>query len=228
MRYNTPTRTYWRTGASFLAICARYPAMQDRAFDDDRVMDLVEQSLARPSEERESYLRTECGGDTNLFEKVWHYVQWEQRMGGFLMDALCPDSSEGHFKPGDVLDGRFRILSEVAEGGMGVVYEAVDEKLDRRIAIKCAKPGYRTRLSPEVRNAREISHPNVCRIFEIHTAATEQGEVDFLAMEFLDGETLAERFHSRERPEKDPLPIARQLCAGLAEAHRHQVVHGDL
>ena len=111
---------------------------------------------------------------------------------------------------------------------MGIVYEAVDEKLERRIALKCAKIGFRKRLPPEVRNASEISHPNVCKIFEIHTASTQQGEIDFLTMEFLDGATLAERLSGGPLPQEEARTIALQLCAGLAEAHRNRVIHGDL
>src|SRR5262249_22258572 len=71
-------------------------------------------------------------------------------------------------------------------------------------------------------------HPNVCKIFEIHTATTELGKIDFLTMEFLDGETLAERLRWGKPTEPDARLIARQLCAGLAEAHRVGVIHGDL
>ncbi len=150
-------------------------------------------------------------------------------MNGFLLDPLYPAASNEHpFEPGELLDGRFRIVREIAQGGMGIVYEALDEKLQRRIALKCAKTGFRKRLPPEVRNATEISHPNVCKIFEIHTASTPQGEIDFITMEFLDGETLADRLTRGPLPEKEARAIALQLCAGLAEAHRNQVIHGDL
>ena len=120
-------------------------------------------------------------------------------MGRFLLDPVYiltreddaeSDAEEDGFEPGELLENRFRVLREVAQGGMGIVYEAVDEKLDRRIAIKCAKSGFRKRLPPEVRHASEVSHPNVCKIFEIHTARTSSGEVDFVTMEYLDGETL--------------------------------------
>ena len=134
----------------------------------------------------------------------------------------------GLFIPDELIGGRFRILREVAHGGMGIVYEAVDEKLDRHIAIKCAKRGFGQWLSPEVRHAREVSHPNVCKIFEIHTASTAQGKRDFITMEYLDGETLTARL-SRDRPSHaETMAIAKQICAGLAAAHRHNVIHGDL
>ena len=203
--------------------------MPAKAHDDDLVMNLVELALTQPAHERESYIQGACGGDKELFDQVWHYVQWEERMNGFLLEPLYPVASNEHpFEPGELLDQRFRIVREVAQGGMGVVYEATDEKLQRRIALKCAKIGFRKRLPPEVRNATAISHPNVCKIFEIHTASTSQGEIDFLTMEFLEGETLAERLQRAPLPQEEARNIARQLCSGLAEAHRNQVIHGDL
>jgi tetratricopeptide (TPR) repeat protein/TolB-like protein len=150
-------------------------------------------------------------------------------MQGFLLEPLYqPLVVEHPFQPDDVLDGRFRIESEIAQGGMGIVYVAWDQKLERRIAIKCAKTGFRKRLPPEVRHAQEISHPNVCKIFEIHTAQTSAGEMDFVTMEYLEGETLAERLKRGAVPEPEARSIAVQLCSGLAAAHSQGVIHGDL
>ena len=203
--------------------------MISRAEDDDLVMSLVELALTRSATDREAYLREACEGDSELFEQVWRYVEWEERMKGFLLDPLYPALSYEHpFEPGELLDDRFRIVREVAQGGMGVVYEAFDEKLQRRIALKCAKAGFRKRLPPEVRNATAISHPNVCKTFEIHSASTRQGEIDFLTMEFLEGETLADRVARGPIAADEARAIALQLCAGLAEAHRNGVIHGDL
>src|SRR5215472_8334375 len=112
-------------------------AMPDEAQDDDLVMSLVDLALARPEGEREAYLRSACEQNPELFAEVWKYVQWDQRMKGFLLDPVCPPLDERRFQPGELLDGRFRIVREVAQGGMGVVYEVWDEKLDRRIAVKC-------------------------------------------------------------------------------------------
>ena len=201
----------------------------DKTQADDLVMNVVELALACPIGEREAYLRSACALDAVLFHQAWNYVQWEQRMNGFLLDPLYPPvCSEHPFEAGEVLDERFRIVREVAQGGMGIVYEALDEKLERRIALKCAKVGFGKRLPPEVRNATEIAHLNVCKTFEIHTASTRQGTIDFLTMEFLEGETLAERLRRGPIPEKEARTIARQLCDGLAAAHRKQVIHGDL
>ncbi|HEV1285842.1 MAG TPA: tetratricopeptide repeat protein [Bryobacteraceae bacterium] len=197
--------------------------------DDELVMNLVELALAQPEDQRQSFLESACSGNADLFAKAWHYVQWETRMRGFLMEPLyAAAEDETPFQPGELLDSRFRIAREVARGGMGIVYEAFDEKLDRRIALKCARSGFRKRLPPEVRHASEISHPNVCKIFEIHTASTSDGEVDFLTMEFLEGETLAARLGRGPLAEAEARTIAAQICEGLAEAHRNRVVHGDL
>jgi hypothetical protein len=188
--------------------------MMHKAQDDDLVISLVDLALACPVSEREAYLRGACGVDAELFSQVWNYVEWEERMNGFLLDPLYPAvSSEHPFEPGDLLDNRFRIVREVAQGGMGVVYEAVDEKLGLRRALKCGKTGFRKRLPPEVRNATAVSHPNVCKILEIHTASTRQGEIDFLTMEFLEGETLAERLRPGPLPEAEARAIARQILA---------------
>ncbi len=203
--------------------------MENKAQDDDLVMNLVELALGQPEQERRAYLQRACAGESKLFDQAWEYVQWESRMQGFLLEPLySPPLNEHPFEPGELLDGRFRILREIAQGGMGVVYEAMDERLERRIAIKCAKTGFRKRLPPEVRHAREITHPNVCKIFEIHTARTPAGEIDFVTMEYLEGETLADRLKRGPLPEAEARAIARQLCSGLAEAHGKGVIHGDL
>ncbi|MBC7928794.1 MAG: protein kinase, partial [Bryobacteraceae bacterium] len=197
--------------------------------DDDVVMSLVEVALTYPPHERETCLMAACNGNTQLMTQVMDCVAWEERMRGFLLNpVLAPQPDKRPFAPGELLDNRFRILREVAEGGMGVVYEAADDKLQRLIALKVAKSGYRSRLSPEVRNATAISHPNVCRIFEIHTTTTKSGEIDFVTMEFLDGETLSAKLARGPIPEPEARNIALQLCAGLAEAHRNGVIHGDL
>jgi serine/threonine protein kinase/Flp pilus assembly protein TadD len=217
--------------------------------NDNLLMSLVEQALAQPEGQRHAYLESACAGDRELLEPAWDYVRWDERMQGFQLEPLVSPSAmaaqedtgtllmtpvegsagaEQPFETGQRLDNRFRIVRELARGGMGIVYEAVDEKLDRRIAIKCARRGFRTRLPPEVRNAREISHPNVCKIFEFHTADTHQGPIDFITMEFLEGETLSERLRRGRLPAPEARAIALQLCVGLAEAHRTRVVHGDL
>ena len=139
-----------------------------------------------------------------------------------------PQSADDPVVPGQLLADRFRVTRRIAQGGMGVVYEAFDEKLDRRIALKCARGGHGRHLVPEVRLATEVSHPNICKIYEIHSAQTPQGPLEFFTMEFLEGPTLHRRLEEGRLARKEAEAIARDLCAGLAEAHRHQIIHGDL
>lgn len=150
---------------------------------------------------------------------------------GALNQETVPASSalDYPFEPGQIVMGRFRVLRVIGHGGMGIVCEAIDQKLEKRIAIKCAKPGFQQQLPPEARSSTEVAHPNVCKTYEIHTVETAYGSVDFLTMEYLEGETLGGRL-ARD----GPLPamqageILRQVCEGLQEAHRRGIIHGDL
>ncbi len=194
-------------------------------------MGLVREALRTHPAQRESYLLAACHQDKDLYSEVSEIVEWEERMGDFMRDPLVGlidlEALDRPFKPEQLVADRFEIIREVGDGGMGVVYEAYDRKRQQRIAIKCAKLGYE-RLSPELRGALKVRHPNVCLVNEIHTAATDLGELDFLTMEFLDGETLLSRLSRGKLEHNEALNLARQLCAGLAEAHRCGVLHRDL
>ena len=194
-------------------------------------MTLVSTALEQSPETRERYLRSACGPDSDLYSEVADRVSWEVRMGDFLCQTLVESFEyfDRPFEPGETVAGRFRVLSEVGRGGMGVVYEAYDEKLDRRVALKSALRGHDNRLPPETRAAREVSHYNVCKVHELHTTRTEMGEVEFLTMEYIDGETLSARIRrAGPLPPEQAREIARQVCAGLTQAHRQGVIHGDL
>jgi len=137
----------------------------------------------------------------------------------------------GRFAPGTVLEGRYRIVALAGRGGMGEVYRADDLKLGQTVAIKflpeslSRDAGALQRFHSEVRIARQVSHPNVCRMFDV-------GEVDgmtFLTMEFVDGEDLASLLRRIGRlPQDKAIEVARQICAGLAAAHDKGVIHRDL
>jgi eukaryotic-like serine/threonine-protein kinase len=123
---------------------------------------------------------------------------------------------------------RFAVVRKLGEGGMAVVYEAIDTKLGERRALKFSKPGRGRAISPEARAAMKVTHENVCRLFEVHTAQTQDGPLDFLSMEYVEGETLAERCARAPVGHAEALDIARQLCRGVAAAHAAQVLHLDL
>src|SRR5258708_9202324 len=209
---------------------AEYKEMECSTERDQRLMQVVSEALCQPVEQRQSYLRLACHNDPDLYSEATDVVRGEETMGSFLLHpAIAFKDSPRPFKIGQVVADRFEITREMGEGGMGVVYEAFDRKLNRRVAIKSAKPGFQPRLSPEIRGALAVSHPNICRVNEIHTGHTETGDVDFLTMELLDGETLSSYLKSRGRlSTQEALEIARQICEGLAEAHRRGIVHRDL
>src|SRR5205807_7255095 len=194
------------------------------------VRPLVATALQQPLDQRKSFLQLACHNDAQLYQEAIDTVEWEERMGNFLLDPLVIFKDfERPFRPGEVISERFEIVREVGEGGMGVVYEAYDRKRNQRIAIKSAKTGFRRLLTPELQSALQVRHPNICLANEIHTATTPHGEVDFLNMEFLDGEPLSDALSTGEKfNPKAALDIASQLCTGLAEAHRSGIIHRDL
>jgi len=197
---------------------------------DEQVMRIVSEALRRSPAERESFVRLACEPDTDLYREIADTIEWEDRLGTFLKQPLIAHTVVGRpFQPGEVIEGRFEIVRAIGEGGMGVVYEAIDRKRNLRIAIKSAKPGFQRLLSPELEGALKVRHPNICLVNQIHTTQTENGEVDFLTMEFLQGETLSDHIKKTGKLDSvEALNIARQLCAGLSEAHRSGIVHGDL
>ncbi len=137
---------------------------------------------------------------------------------------------ERRFLPGAVIASRYRIIALLGEGGMGQVYRADDLKLGHAVALKFLPSGRSdadaiSRLHTEVRLARQISHPNICRIYDI---AEVNGE-HFLSMEYVDGEDLASLLRRIGRlPHTKAIDIARQICAGLIAAHDNGVLHRDL
>ncbi len=142
------------------------------------------------------------------------------------------------FAPGIAVSGRYRILRFVAAGGMGEVYEAEDLELGGVVALKTLRPEVAgdlralERFRQEIALARQVTHPNVCRIFDVgwHREGTSPNSpgVAFLTMEFLQGETLAERL-GREGalPPRDAMHLLLQMAEGLAAAHRAGVIHRD-
>jgi len=136
--------------------------------------------------------------------------------------------------PGTVLESRFRIVRLLGRGGMGEVYEAIDTALGARIALKTVRlePGSNEvrlqRFRREILLARKISHPNVCRVFELHLGSPGEPPL-FLTMELLDGETLAARLRREgPLPELVARQLATQIASGLEAAHREGVLHRDL
>jgi hypothetical protein len=135
------------------------------------------------------------------------------------------------FVPGEIVAERYRIVGLLGRGGMGEVYRADDLKLGQPVALKflpehlLSDGAALARFHREVRVARQVSHKNVCRVYDI-------GDVDgrhFLSMEYIKGEELSSLLRRIGRlPQDKALQLARQICAGLAAAHDAGVLHRDL
>jgi tetratricopeptide (TPR) repeat protein/tRNA A-37 threonylcarbamoyl transferase component Bud32 len=152
-------------------------------------------------------------------------------------EAGSRTTSSATFSSDELVAGRYKIVRFIGRGGMGEVYEANDLELRQRVGLKTVRPEIALdqqaieRFKREIRIARQVTHPNVCRIFDLghHRRAPSGDEITFLTMELLPGETLAERLRRTGRMSTaEALPLATQIAAGVAAAHAAGIVHRDL
>ena len=187
-----------------------------------------------PREERAAKLAELCGGDTAVIADVSSLLS--------AYDVLPPDTPppttkfgaprkrqvEPLFPPGTVLSERYRVVAKLGHGGMGEIYRADDLVLGEPVALKflhLEAGASKEMLLNELKLARQVSHPNVCRLFDVG----EAGGRLFLSMEYVDGEDLAALLQRIGRlPEDRAVILARQLFSGLAAAHAKGVLHCDL
>src|SRR5678809_1327276 len=126
--------------------------------------------------------------------------------------------------------GPYEILSPLGAGGMGEVYRARDTRLDRTVAIKVlashlsASPEVRQRFEREAKTISQLSHPHICALHDVG----REGETEYLVMEYLEGETLAERLLKGPLPLEQTLRYGMQIADALDKAHRQGIVHRDL
>jgi tetratricopeptide (TPR) repeat protein len=185
-----------------------------------RAKDVFLAAVERPPEERRAAIAELCGSDETLRREAESLLAFHEEEG-------APE--EATFNAGDVFAGRYRMIARIGRGGMGDVWRADDLVLNTPVALKLlystASAG-RSRILNEVRLARQITHPAVCRVFDVGEAS---GGIVFYSMELVTGEDLA-AFGRRvgRLPSEKVIDIARQLCDGLAAAHARGVLHRDL
>jgi serine/threonine-protein kinase len=209
-----------------------------------RIQPILDRALELRPDERSSWLDTACAGEPALRADLDRLLAEDAAAGGVLDtsphallqltldDRDRPDTDGGgRFLPGVILANRYRVVSLLGRGGMGEVYRAHDLKLGQPVALKFLPTRGRTspdrieQLLHEARIARQVSHPNVCRVYDIGEA---EGHA-FLTMEYIDGEDLRSLLtRIGHLPRRKALDIARQLCAGLQAAHELGVLHRDL
>jgi tetratricopeptide (TPR) repeat protein len=193
----------------------------------ERAKDIFIAALGQPLHARGQFLAEACEGDSALQSEVESLLAFHDEQDDETA-AAGSGPVEAHFRSGEVFAGRYRMIARLGRGGMGDVWSAEDLVLRTEVALKLitsTSDEARERMLHEVRVARQITHPSVCRVFDV-------GEADegvFLSMELVRGEDLAALLRRVGRlPSEKVIDIAWQLCAGLAAAHQQGVLHRDL
>lgn len=199
------------------------PAADDRL---SAVLRICQEAVAREAAERATYLDSACGDDAELRREVEALLA-EQVAEEYLVTP--PWLHAATLGVGQRL-GPYEILSRIGAGGMGEVYKARDTRLGRMVALKVLPPGFsadparRARLEREAKTIGGLSHPHICTLHDVG----REGDVDFLVMEHLEGQTLATRLEKGPLPLDQALGVAAEIAEALSAAHRQGVVHRDL
>jgi serine/threonine-protein kinase len=226
-----------------------FPKTEEEAERWQKVKKLFESASALSSKEREKFLKKSCGDDESLRREVERLLNSFEDAESFLeqpavrevasmvveKETIIGTHTTGevknrNFVAGTILASRYRIVGLLGKGGMGEVYKAEDIKLSQIVALKFLPDSFEkdrdalARFHNEVKTARQVSHPNVCRVFDI-------GEIDgrhFLSMEFIDGDDLSSLLRRVGRLSSErAVEISRQLCVGLSAIHNAGILHRD-
>ena len=202
-----------------------------------RIQLLFEEARAQPAVARRAFVESACSGDVQLRDEVLSLLAVLEQGGeveelpSAWLDSMV-ELQASRFAAGESVAGRYLIRRLLGRGGMGEVYEAWDEELSIAVALKTLhiQAGNEAlyRLKREGLLARSVSHPNVCRVYDLGTRGEGKTAAWFLTMELLRGDTLEERLRASGRfSPAIALPLAQQMAAGLGAAHQAGVIHRD-
>jgi serine/threonine protein kinase/Tol biopolymer transport system component len=203
-----------------------------------QVEDLYHAASRLSEHERVAFLADSCGGDQALQAEVNSLLNFQSVADAFIEASafdvaarlMARDPSRAALSLSGTSVAHFNVLGKLGEGGMGVVYEALDTSLGRRVALKflptAAAPNERDlhQLEREARAASALNHPNICTIYSVQDGDGHP----FIEMERLEGQTLRERLARGPLEIHDVLSITAQLLDGLGAAHAQAIVHRDL
>ena len=204
-----------------------------------QIQELYHSAREREPEQRAAFLAGACEGDEDLRREVESLLGADPSKLCFLDEPvmwqaagiLAPEQGESQHRFASGLElGPYAIEAHLGTGGMGEVYRAKDKRLHRTVALKVLPqrladiPGVRERLEREARVISSLNHPHICTLYDIG----RQGAIDYLVMEFLEGETLARRLKRGALPLSTLLEFAIQIASALAAAHAAGIVHRDL
>ncbi len=169
--------------------------------------------------------------DSSYCKKCGTRIAFEDGATSVATTTGTLSSSPGALLPGYIFAGRYQVFEEIGHGGMGRVYRVLDKEIDEKIVLKILNPEIADdsktieRFRNELKTARQISHKNICRMYHF---GKDEG-MDYITMEYVRGEDLKSMIKMMGRLSPgQAVAIARQVCAGLAEAHRLGIVHRDL
>lgn len=200
-----------------------------------QIDELVQGALDRSAEERTAFIEEACSGDDLLRREVESVLAYRQGAPDFLESPAVEQAAElitdsqTHSLEGKTFS-HYTLTRKIGAGGMGEVYLAEDTRLRRKVAIKflppesVADPQAKKRLIREAQAAAALDHPNVCAIHEVG----EEGGRSFIVMQYIEGETLAERLKRKPLDIGESLGIAVEIADGIAEAHSGGIIHRDI
>ncbi len=215
-----------------------------------RVAAILDETLELPTARRAAALDELCAGDADLRAEVEAFLVADAEAGGFLEKPVSDYAttllageptrprSRAAGKTADAgrpLDGRrlgpYRVIHEIGAGGMGVVYEGWDSRLDRRVALKLLPPAWsrsavaKERFGREARAAAALDHPNICNVHDV--GESDDGQL-YIVMAYYRGETLERRIARGPLPAAEAREVTVQVARGLAHAHAAGIVHRDV
>ena len=201
-----------------------------------KIEQLYHTALARDVSLRAAYLQEACAGDDSLRREVESLLAQDSSAQGFLEKPVVEAAAKilaDQQRQSSLLGrqlGSYEILSSLGAGGMGEVYKALDTRLERTVAIKvlpahlAARAESRERFEREARTIASLNHPHICTLYDIG----HQDGTDYLVMEYLEGQTLAQRLRRGPLPLEETLQYAIEIADALDKAHRKGITHRDL
>jgi serine/threonine protein kinase len=196
----------------------------------EQVKQILDSVMGMPAPERDIFIEKAAGGETSLFQEVKSLLAYKSTASNFLQSpviGLEDRALVSHSLTGKKL-GHYQILEKLGSGGMGEVYRAKDLALGRQAAIKVLPPGIPqdciSRLSSEAKASAKLQHPGIATFFE----SGQEGDIEYMAMEYVDGETLRSRISRGPLSVESVISIATELLEALAHAHAAGILHRDI